>query len=622
LLTAFARAEFYSKASGVVNLDVSNFDTMIGKKGTVAVVEFYAPWCGHCKQLHPEYVKAAKQLSGTVLVAAVDASDESNGPLAQRFGVQGFPTIKVFVGSKAIDYQGERSGKAIAKFALEKLPSKAKKVTAKDMDAFLAKDDKVRVLLFTKKKKTAPLYKALSGQFQEYAYFGEVQNDKKAAKKFGVDYSEKSVVLVFAKGSSDPIIYDGTLKAKSLRKFLKRYIPEMPDAPGDALPQLKDQSCFAQICAKKGLCVIMIASSEEDENARVHDKVMEVQDTNDQASLFAFAMIDGVKEQEWVTKMFGPMDASYPQLVVLSVPKKRFASYMGSFSIDSIAGFVQGVLNGKTRTRKLESVEIPELSTETELCKPPPKPKKQPRPQQPSGGGGATEPGQGSKFIAHPDADELDEIMDGGLPAIVEFYAPWCGHCKQLAPKFAKAADDVKGMAVFAGIDCTVEQELCQSHGVQGYPTIKIKPAGPGEELQDYRGPREAKALKKTALGMVKQVSVERIKDADLDGFVGDTGTRILLFSDKQKIPTILRALKAKFDAFRWAIADNEQTGLMEKFGVAEFPAIVALTPERGEAEPLKFGGETSFVAIADWVEDIITGGGGEAQKADGKEEL
>jgi protein disulfide-isomerase A6 len=61
------------------------------------MVEFFAPWCGHCKSLAPEFKKAAKIMKGVVKFAAVDLDAEENKPLASQYNVQGFPTLKFFV---------------------------------------------------------------------------------------------------------------------------------------------------------------------------------------------------------------------------------------------------------------------------------------------------------------------------------------------------------------------------------------------------------------------------------------------------------------------------------------------------------------------------------------------
>merc|ERR1711943_151867 len=65
--------------------------------------------------------------------------------------------------------------------------------------------------------------------------------------------------------------------------------------------------------------------------------------------------------------------------------------------------------------------------------------------------------------------------MTSGKSVFIKFLAPWCGHCKSMKPAWDQLMEEFKDSksAVVADVDCTVHQDLCGKHGVQGYPTIK-----------------------------------------------------------------------------------------------------------------------------------------------------
>eukprot|EP00656_Telonema_subtile_P006483 TRINITY_DN12_c0_g1_i2.p2 TRINITY_DN12_c0_g1~~TRINITY_DN12_c0_g1_i2.p2 ORF type:complete len:213 (+),score=87.72 TRINITY_DN12_c0_g1_i2:143-781(+) len=87
------------------------------------------------------------------------------------------------------------------------------------------------------------------------------------------------------------------------------------------------------------------------------------------------------------------------------------------------------------------------------------------------------------------------DTATAGKSVFVKFFAPWCGHCKSIAPAWKTLMDDFKDSktALVAECDCTVHKELCAKHGVQGYPTLKH---GDPNNLEDYQGGRDLDALK------------------------------------------------------------------------------------------------------------------------------
>lgn len=116
---------------GVVDLTLDNFDEYVGKD-KAALVEFYAPWCGHCKSLVPEYIAlgAAAKGNSRVNIGKVDADKHKD--LGGKFGVTGFPTIKYFPsGSQtAEDYSGGRTVDDFAKFLNDKVSANIRIVKA------------------------------------------------------------------------------------------------------------------------------------------------------------------------------------------------------------------------------------------------------------------------------------------------------------------------------------------------------------------------------------------------------------------------------------------------------------------------------------------------------------
>ena len=113
--------------SAVVEIDEDNFDAIMSGNHKGALLEFFAPWCGHCKSLAPIYEKLGSAFEGSgVLVANVNA--DQHRALGEKFGVTGFPTLKwvpagtplADVVSAAVSYDGARELQPLVDFINEK----------------------------------------------------------------------------------------------------------------------------------------------------------------------------------------------------------------------------------------------------------------------------------------------------------------------------------------------------------------------------------------------------------------------------------------------------------------------------------------------------------------------
>ena len=108
----------------VVDLDATTWDDLVTNSGKNAFVKFYAPWCGHCKQLKPVWDRLGNEFDSdaSVIIGAVDCTDEHNGDLCKRYGVKGYPTLTHIFASTSENYAGGREFEEMHQYALSLRP--------------------------------------------------------------------------------------------------------------------------------------------------------------------------------------------------------------------------------------------------------------------------------------------------------------------------------------------------------------------------------------------------------------------------------------------------------------------------------------------------------------------
>ena len=107
---------------GVIQLTDQTFASEVLRSDALWLVVFYAPWCGHCKRLEPDFGAAARRLDGQARLAAVDATQ--NSELSKIYEVNGYPSLKAFYKGKLTDqagYDGPRDVEGMVGWALQTL---------------------------------------------------------------------------------------------------------------------------------------------------------------------------------------------------------------------------------------------------------------------------------------------------------------------------------------------------------------------------------------------------------------------------------------------------------------------------------------------------------------------
>ncbi|KAL2634784.1 hypothetical protein R1flu_006263 [Riccia fluitans] len=488
-----------SLQTDVLTLEVGNFTETVEKHDFI-VVEFYAPWCGHCKRLAPEYEKAATILKNNdppIILAKVNVDDEQNKPLATEFDVKGFPTLKIIKnkGQLVQEYNGPRESDGIVSH-LQKLsgPPSVELKSAEEAEKFFADNEKNLVLI--------GVFDKLEGD--EYESFVKVADALRSDFEFahstsasfipedGVPVTAPSVRLI--KNFDEKITVSTDFSAAGLSKFIEEsslpYVTEMSKKPEHRAALMK----FFE-STKTKLFLFMAKSVEEDaESKDLLKKFTEVAKENKENGLIAlFAQSD---ESENALQFFGLETADAPAAVIQDDKGKKFI--LKTVVSSKVGPWVSAYLKGELKEH-IKSEPIPETNDEP------------------------------VKVVV---ANSLQsEVLDAKKNVLLEFYAPWCGHCKKLAPVLDEVAVSFEKDhdVVIAKFDATTNDVPGELFDVQGFPTLYLYTAGgvvipyDGDRskediinfINDNRTKPEAEEKKESTVGEVA-TPVESVEGVDV----------------------------------------------------------------------------------------------------------
>ncbi|KAF9202824.1 protein disulfide isomerase (PDI) protein [Haplosporangium sp. Z 27] len=397
LLSQTVLAGLYSSKDRVIDVTTQNFQTEVMDANHLVMLEFYAPWCGHCKNLVPQYKAAAENLHGIVKMGAIDCDNDKNKPICAQYDIKGFPTIKVFPanrnGKKGVkypqDYNGERSAKAIVDHLVKMLPNDIKLVSSNpssdrvvNIDEFVANEGEARALLFTKKLTSSNMYKGLATDMRGRMTVAEMRvPSDEVLKSFNVQSAP--ALVVFPKGSKEPVIFSGDLKRDPISEFLNQYAEPAKnggsgsskkssqstrsESEAEATPvvefnpnidQIKDQAQLKKECLSKSLgsCVVafLVVEPEFPVSVQLHEENLDLlrkvkKAAHDIGKPLHVMWMDALDKRvvEFMNQF--QLSSDIPGLLLINPGKKAFSPFMGQFDVQGVQEWLADTASGRAR---------------------------------------------------------------------------------------------------------------------------------------------------------------------------------------------------------------------------------------------------------------------------------
>ncbi|XP_057953059.1 protein disulfide isomerase-like 2-3 [Malania oleifera] len=373
----------YGPSSPVVQLSPNNFKSKVLNSNGVVLVEFYAPWCGHCQALTPTWEKAATVLKGVATVAALDS--DAHKSLAQEYEIRGFPTIKVFVpGKPPVDYQGARDVKPIAEFALRQIkmllkdrlngkaaggssgksePSASVELTSLNFDESVVKSKELWLVEFFAPwcghcKKLAPEWKKAANNLKGKVKLGHVDCDAEKSLMSRFNVQGFPTILVFGADKDSPIPYEGARTASAIESFALEQLETNVLPP--EVTELTSPDVMDEKCASAAICFVAFLPDILDSKAEGRNKYVETLLSiaeKFRRSPYSYVWVAAGKQPD-LEKHVSVGGYGYPALVALNVKKGAYAPLKSAFEIDQITEFVREAGRGGKGNLPLDGIPV------------------------------------------------------------------------------------------------------------------------------------------------------------------------------------------------------------------------------------------------------------------------
>ncbi|KAL5018533.1 hypothetical protein ScPMuIL_004255 [Solemya velum] len=389
---------FYSSSDEVIVLTPSNFNREVIQSDDIWLVEFYAPWCGHCRSLTPEWQKAAKALKGVVKVGAVDA-DEHQG-LGGQYGVRGFPTIKVFGAdkNKPTDYQGARTAQGIVDSAMSTVktvvnqrlsgksssgggggggggsksgdPEDVIELTDSNFEKLVLNSEDMWMVEFFAPwcghcKNLAPHWASAATELKGKVKFGALDATVHTVMggRYGVRGYPTIKMFPSGKKDGDVVDYDGGRTSSDIVSWSKDKLAA--NIPPPEVVQVTAEEVLKDNCEAHQLCIVSILPHILDCQSECRNKyiaIMKKQADKYKKNMWGWIWAEAGAQPD-LEETIGVGGFGYPAMAAVNSRKMMFALLKGPFSESGINEFLRDLSYGRGSTAPLKNAKLPPIQT-------------------------------------------------------------------------------------------------------------------------------------------------------------------------------------------------------------------------------------------------------------------
>ncbi|CAL8293129.1 unnamed protein product [Merluccius merluccius] len=443
----------------VLELGDADFDYLAAEHETMLVM-FYAPWCGHCKKLSPDFAKAASWLKGSVQLAKVDCT--ANADTCRGFGASAYPLLKVFRnGVDSGTYDGPRTAEGMVHYMKKQTgPDSVLLRTEEDLQAFINNYDASIVGFFQPDSAGLPEYLKAAALLREQFRFAHSSDPS-----LGQPYSlQQQGVLLFrpprlsSRFEEDSVLYKDHVTVASLRRFIR-------DNLYGLCPHLTLEN-------KERLRVRDLLTVYYDLDYRLNptgskywrNRVLKVVSRYSSRGL-SFAVANKNDFLSELEEDFGLGMSEGAELPLVTIQTRLGHKYTmrEEFTRDgsSLERFLDDYFSGLLK-RYIKSQSIPENNNSP------------------------------VKVVV---AESFEDVVNQpDKDVLLQFFSPRCPHCKKLSPVYIELAQQLylDPNIIIAEMDATAN-DVPLGYDVQGFPTIYFAPAGKKDQPIRYEGTRELK---------------------------------------------------------------------------------------------------------------------------------